>query len=261
MFITDMKEEYYDSFCNCLADDPGEWKCGVAMRKQWYEKMKPQGLKVKLAVTDDNQVAGMIQFSPLEQTFNNGQDLFFVHCIWIYQDKTNKNFRKRGAGKALLKAAEEESKYQGAKGLVVWGVSLPFFMKASWFKKQGYIKIDKEGMAVLLWKPFTDDAKFPQWDRVSREIELVPGIVKVTAFTSGWCLVQNANVRLAEKAAVQFGDKVVFQEIDLFDEQNRLKWGSGDAVYIDKKEITNGPPLTYDKFYHLIAKRVKKLKA
>lgn len=39
-------------------------------------------------------------------------------------------------------------------------------MKASWFKKQGYRKADHQGMAVLLWKPFTDVAEWGVADAV-----------------------------------------------------------------------------------------------
>ena len=54
------------------------------------------------------------------------------------------NYRKQGIGKALLKAVEEDVREKGAKGLVVWGIILPLFMRASWFKKQGYKKIKRE---------------------------------------------------------------------------------------------------------------------
>ena len=29
------------------------------------------------------------------------------------------------------------------KGIAAWGLSLPFWMKASWFKKHGFKKVDK----------------------------------------------------------------------------------------------------------------------
>ena len=43
-------------------------------------------------------------------------------------------------GKALLQAAERDAKERGARGMAAWGMSLPVFMRASWFKKQGYRK-------------------------------------------------------------------------------------------------------------------------
>jgi len=44
----------------------------------------------------------------------------------------------RGIGSALLEAAENDARELGAKGMAAWGLWLPFWMKASWFKKHGY---------------------------------------------------------------------------------------------------------------------------
>ena len=67
----------------------------------------------------------------------------------------------KGTGKALLSTAEEDVKSLGAKGLAVWGLAIPAFMRASWFRKQGYKKADRMGIQVLLWKQFSRDAEKP----------------------------------------------------------------------------------------------------
>ena len=69
------------------------------------------------------------------------------------------NFQKKGMGTALLAAAEADARELGAKGMAAWGVLLPFWMRASWFRKHGYRKADKLGMMALMWKPFTADAR------------------------------------------------------------------------------------------------------
>ena len=163
-------------------------------------------------------------------------------------------------GKALLEAAENDVKRMGKKGLVVWGLSLPFFMKASWFKKQGYKKIDKQGMAVLLWKPFDDDAVAPGWDRWLKIPGKTAGKVNVTTFCSGWCTVMNANAVLAKKAANEFKDDVDFHEIDTYNKDNYREWHITDSVFLNGKEISGGPPVPYEKFRKMIEKQVKKLK-
>jgi len=57
----------------------------------------------------------------------------------------------------------------GKKGIAAWGVALPFFMKASWFKKQGYRAVDRDGIQVLLWKPFSKEAVAPKWVRKKKK--------------------------------------------------------------------------------------------
>jgi hypothetical protein len=49
--------------------------------------------------------------------------------------------------------------------MAAWGMAIPVFMKAAWFKKYGYKPADKMEMQVLLWKPFTEGAEPPRWIR------------------------------------------------------------------------------------------------
>ena len=164
-------------------------------------------------------------------------------------------------GKALLHAAENDVKNRGAKGIVAWGVPLPFWMKAAWFKKQGYTKVDKQGFlgAVLLWKPFTDDSIPPTWIRKMKKPEKNPAKVTVTGFINGWCPAQNIVFERAKRAVSEFGDEVIFREINTFDREVLLEWGISDALYIDDKEVQTGPPPSYKKIKGQIAKQVKKL--
>ena len=202
----------------------------------------------------------MIQYIPIEHSFAEGKDLYFINCIWVHGYKKGRgNFQKKGMGKALLQAAEADVEAKGAKGMVAWGISLPFWMKASWFKKQGYTKVDKQEGQVLLWKPFTNNAILPKWIKQKKKPEMTPSKVTVTAFLNGWCPAQNIVFERAKRAASEFRDKVVFREINTFDRKVFLEWGIADALFIDDKQVRTGPPPSYKKIKKLIAKRVKKL--
>jgi GNAT superfamily N-acetyltransferase len=260
MEIIDLNEKYRDTYLVCLEDWSEEIKEGGNHKEAWFQRMKDKGLRVKLAV-DGGKACGMIQYVPIEYSFAEGQDAYFVHCIWVHGHKQGVgNHQKKGIGKALLRAAEEDAKSVGAKGLAVWGVSLPFFMKASWFRKQGYAKVDKVGMQVLLWKPFADDALPPKWIREKKRPQKKEGKVAVTAFLNGWCPAMNMTFERAKRAAREFGDQVEFQDIRTIDRPTFLNWGIADAVFIDGKPVRTGPPPSYDKIKKKIAQRAKKLK-
>ncbi len=260
MDIIDLNEKYRDMYFVCLEDWSDEIKEGGNHKESWFEHMKDNGLRVKLAV-DGEKACGMIQYVPIEHSFAEGQDAYFVHCVWVHGHKQGVgNHQKKGIGKALLRAAEEDAKSLGAKSLAVWGVSLPFFMKASWFRKQGYVKVDKVGMQVLLWKPFAEDAVAPKWIREKKRPPKKEGKVVVTAFFNGWCPAMNMTFERAKRAAREFGDQVEFQDIRTIDRATFLDWGIADAVFIDGKPVRTGPPPSYDKIKNKIAKRVKKLK-
>jgi len=260
MKIIDLADNYKNIYYLCLEDWCEEMKEAGNHKKVWYNKMQSKGLRVKLAMDDDGRVGGMIQYLPIEHAFAEGKNLYFIHCIWVHGYKKGRgNFQKKGMGKALLQAAEADAKAMDAKGIVAWGISLPWWMKASWFKKHGYKKVDKIGMQVLLWKPFTADAIPPKWVKEKKKPEILPGKVAVTSFRNGWCPAQNIVFERAKRAALEFGDKVVFREIDTFDREVFLEWGIADALFINDKQVRTGPPPSYKKIMKKIARRVRKL--
>ncbi len=214
MKVIDLTSEHEQLYFVCLEDWSEEIKEAGDHKKTWYNKMKDKGLRVKLALDDKGEVGGMIQYLPVEHSFVEGKDSYFINCIWVHGHKQGRgNFQKRGLGKALLQAAEDDAKAMDAKGMAAWGLLLPFWMKASWFKKQGYRSVERQGIQSLLWKPFADDAVPPKWIRPKKSPETVPGKVAVTAFLNGWCPAQNLVFERAKRAAAEFGDKVVFRKI------------------------------------------------
>jgi GNAT superfamily N-acetyltransferase len=138
MKIVDLTEDKKDLFCLCLEDWSEEAKEAGPKRRQWLERCEKDGLRAKLALDDNGVEGGMIQYGPIERSFVDGSGLYFVYCIFVHGYKQGRgDFQKKGMGKALLRAAEEDACALGALGLAAWGISLPFWMKASWFKKHG----------------------------------------------------------------------------------------------------------------------------
>ena len=259
MKVIDLDDNYKETYLVCLEDWSDEMKEAGNHKELWYNEMKNKGLGVKLAF-ENEEIVGMIQYIPIEYSFAEGQNLYLITCIWVHGYKEGiGNYQKRGIGKALLEAAENDVKSRSAKGMVAWGLLLPFWMRAKWFKKQGYTKVDKQGMQVLLWKPFTDDAIPPKWIKQKKNPNPIQGKVLVTVFINGWCPAQNIVFERAKRAAKEFGDTVVFQEINTSVRDVFLEWGIADALFIDGKQVRTGPPPSYEKIKKLITKRVKRL--
>ena len=260
MRIVDMADEHLDSYVVCLEDWSDEMKEAGDHKRRWYDRAVEDGLRVKLALDDEGTVGGMIQYGPIESSFAEGRDLYFVYCIWVHgYNEGRGNFQKRGMGKALLRAAEEDACRLGAKGIAAWGLSLPFWMKASWFKRQGYAKVDKRSVQVLLWKPLVAGAVPPKWIRQRKAPGRIPGKVNVTSFRNGWCPAQNLVYERAKRAVDAFDDRVVFEAFDTSDRETFLEWGISDALFVDGKEARTGPPPSYEKVRRLIEKQVKRL--
>jgi hypothetical protein len=203
----------------------------------------------------------MIQYLPIEQSPAEGNGLYFILCIWVHGHKQGRgNFQKKGMGTALIEAAEADARALGARGIAAWGVSLPFWMRASWFKKHGYRKADKLGMIALMWKPFMEDAKAPSWIKPRKKPQPEPGKVVVTGLLNGWCPAMSLVHERARRAAAELGPAVEFREVRTDDRAVFLEWGMNDALFIDGKEVRNGPPPKYEKIKKKIARRLKKVK-
>ena len=260
MQITDLSEETKDDYFICMEEWSDDMKDGTCRKECWYRKMQTKGLRVKVARNEDGVVAGMIQYAPIEYAWVEGEDLYFVYCIWVHGHKQGRgDWQGKGAGTALLQAAEEDARSLGTRGLVVWGLVLPFFMRAGWFRKHGYEKVDRNGIAALLWKPFSDDAVRPRWIRAKKKPETVAGKVVVTALANGWCTATNGMIARAQRICGAFGDKVLYREIDMGNREAVREWGLPDGLFIDDKNIYQGPPLTSEKIRKAIEKRIRKL--
>ena len=260
MKISDLAPEYEEIYCQCLEEWSDEIREAGSHKRDWYVKAKGRGLRVKLALDETGAVGGMIQYLPIEQSPADGSGLYFILCVWVHGYKQGRgNFQKKGMGTALLQAAEADARELGAKGMVAWGVVLPFWMKASWFRKHGYRKADRQGMMALMWKPFSADATPPAWIKAKKKPELEAGKVVVTGLLNGWCPAMSMVHERARRAAAEFGDRVEFREIRTTDRATFLEWGMTDALFIDGREVRNGPPPKYEKIRKKIEKQVKKL--
>jgi len=260
MEIIDLDERYFNTYFVCLEDWSEELKEAGNHKAEWYGRMKDRGLRVKLAL-EDGQACGMIQYVPIEHSYVEGTGLYFVHCVWVHGYKQGVgDHRKKGIGKALLRAAEEDARALGAKGMAAWGVALPFFMRAAWFKKQGYRKADKNSIAILLWKPFVEDALPPKWIKEKKRPGLTEGKVTVAAFKYGWCPAMNSVYERAKRAAAEFGDRVQFNSVDTSNPAAFGEWGIADGLFIDGKQVRTGPPPSYEKIRKKIARRAQKIK-
>ncbi|MBN2200775.1 GNAT family N-acetyltransferase [bacterium] len=260
MQIENLSDSTLPPYLACLEEWSDDIREAGGRKAAWLEKMKNRGLKVKVAV-EDGETVGMIQAVPIEQSQAEGKNLYFIHCIWVHGHKGKGvgDRRGRGIGKAMLSALEEDVRTIGAKGMAAWGLALPFWMRASWFRKQGYRKADRDGMAVLVWKPFAEDAEAPRWIRRKKTPGRIDGKVAVDAFVNGWCNVQNTAIERARRAAATFGDRAEFRLVDTSERPAFLEWGLSDALFIDGKPVRIGPPPSYEKIRRAMEKRINKL--
>jgi GNAT superfamily N-acetyltransferase len=262
--VVDLGPEHEPAYLVCLEDWRGAELAEAGDHKaRWLARMRDRGLRVKLALDGDGRVGGMIQVVPIEHAPAIGRGLEFVLCIWVHGYRQGRgNFQGRGMGSALLAAAEADARARGVAGLAAWGLALPFWMRASWFKRHGYRAVDRRGLSTLVWKPFAAGAEPPRWLPVTgKRPDPAPGKVVVSACVNGWCPAQNLAFERARRAAACHGDAVEVRQVDTGDRATMLAWGESDVLFVDGAPVRTGPPPTEEKLAALIGKRVRKLGA
>ncbi len=183
----------------------------------------------------------MIQYVPIERAPALGRWLEFVLCSGVPG-------HARGRGD-----------FRG-KGMAAWGLALPFWMRASWFRRHGYRRADRRGLSVLVWKPFAEDAEAPRWlPETGRRPEPLAGKVCVTGCVNGWCPAQNLAFERARRAAAPHGSLVECRVVDTSDRETMLAWGESDALFVDGHRIRTGPPPSQAKLDALLARQVRRL--
>ncbi len=261
MRIVDLDERTKPLFCQCLEDWSDEVREAGHRRCRWVERFMPRGLRAKIALDDLGTPGGMIQYLPIEESTVDGAGLYFIPCIWVHGHKQGRgNFQGRGMGRALLAAAEADARALGAKGMAAWGLWLPFWMRASWFRKHGYRSTARDGIATLLWKPFEPGALPPRWfRRTAKRLELVPGRVNLTCFVNGWCTSGNLTAERARRVAEEFGEQVAYREIDTSEHATVAEWGLADALFVEGKQVMTGPPISPERLRKIVRRRAARL--
>jgi GNAT superfamily N-acetyltransferase len=260
MKIIDLAENYVGTYCHCLEEWSNEMKEAGNHKECWYRQMKDKGLGVKLALNETGEAVGMIQYIPVEYSYAEGTDLYAILCTWVHGYKQGVgNYQKKGIGKSLLLAAEEDARNRRAKGMVAWGLPVPVWMKASWYKKQGYREVDRNGFLgpALLWKPFSEDALPPKWIREKKRPGKSNEPLVITGFINGWCPAGNIAFERARRAAAEFSERVSFREIRTADRKVFLEWGISDGVFIGDRQVGIGPPPDIDRIRRMIKKHLR----
>jgi hypothetical protein len=259
--IIDVDETNKAGYCVCLEEWSDEIQEAGNHKACWYDKMKKKGLGIKMVKDTDGTISGLIQYIPAEYAPLTGKDFYYIYCVWVHGHKKGIGNRKgSGMGTELLEAAEADIRELGGTGAAAWGISMPFWMKASWYKKHGYKVVQKDGMRRLLWKPFKEGIEPPRWYENIKSPEISDNSrVKITSLMNGICPVMNLAHERAKAVAAEFEDSVDFQIVRT-DEPGMLKeWGISDCLFINDKKIELGPPLSKDKIRKMIRRQMKKL--
>ena len=222
------------------------WKENDNHKKaQWLSEMSGKA-KIFIAKDDAQNVVGMIQIIPIEDSNCHGQNMAFIQCLLVnFYDEAFGNKQQLGYGKALLSSAIAYAKERGADALVAWGTEYNGLETAAWYEKQGFEKLEELPYTALLWMPFNKNAEKPSFVK-RKQVPQEIGKVVVSVFNNGWCTSRNILCDQARTVALELPD-VVLKEYDTFDRDTFLKYGIMEGIFINETEMYyDGNPFEAD---------------
>lgn len=233
--IHDMDEssEYFVGTCSHVGES-GEIDASAAMRIDYLKNKWREGLRVKVAFLDQAPVGFLylvpIAISPWGPL---GRDLNVVPCLYVTKQGSN-----RGIGRALLVAAEDESRRAGAKGIVTYGYYHDFwFMPAPYFEKLGFTPIQRRVNEALLWKILDPSAEPPHFMTKKYVFEPIADKVVVDLFWNQLCQTSCIEARRVREVASEFGSDIILKEYPAEDPVIRAYHNLARGIFVNGREI------------------------
>jgi len=251
MKLCDLTAETEGTFFRCLHDEAPDDPRAVEMRRRWYAKHLPLGLRAKVLIEDTGEAVGLCQYIPIEHSGFTGEGLMAILCMWVHGYEHHVGNRQgRGLGRFMLEAIEADARAAGCKGVTAWGKDFPYWNPISFYEHMGYERVDQVGMNVLAWKAFDGSARAPKFPRLARSMPAGDDRVNMTIFINGWCGGGIGCCLQAREAAEALGDIIHYEEIDTSDPETMRECGAVlDGAYLDGEPYNHdGPPQTVEQF-------------
>ncbi|UCG42722.1 MAG: GNAT family N-acetyltransferase [candidate division WOR-3 bacterium] len=206
-------------------------------RVRWLHAMESKGLKIKVALLDGEH-AGVAYVLPIEicPWCATGKDLMALPCLYVHHQPES-----HGVGTVLIRAAEEEARNQGRKGMVIVAYREDFWaVSPAFFQEQGYRGVAHHGRQVVMWKRFADDAVAPKAIKRRFKFEPVKGKVVIDLFHNTLCRPSVVEAIRVRDLAERFGTKVLLREHSADERKALVQHGIPRAIFINGREVSWG---------------------
>ncbi len=131
----------------------------------WFKGLYPNGLRIKAAVSSNDEYIGMIEYMPGEIAHRpvNADGYLFIQCFFM---GFKKEFKGVGIGSAMLNICIDEAKAANKLGVAVVSRKGSFMASDDVFIKNGFQVVDKSkpdfNLLVLKFNPESQNPSFKE---------------------------------------------------------------------------------------------------
>jgi len=259
MQLLDLTPETEATFLHCLHDEKPDDPRVIDLRRRWVEEKRDRGFRGKVLRLESGEIAALGQYLPIEESFIDGDNLTVILCLWVHgYDHHIGNRQENGYGRFMLEQIETEIRDSGAEGIVAWGMDFPYWNPVSFYEHMGYERVDRDGPAVLVWKPFVPEAQPPRWFHLQKRPQTDPQRVTVHSFYNGWCTGSCGQCVTVRDAVAGIDEKIRFREVDSNQREQLVEWGISTGTYLDGEPFRpDEPPFSSEDLRQEILSRIE----
>jgi hypothetical protein len=250
-------DEYYVGTCTHVNENNAEREMSCPRRISWLKSMKKHGLRVKVALIDGFH-AGFLYLIPVEVSPwpIEGKDIMVFPCL-VSQSK----FSGNRIGIELIKAAEEETRSQGRKGIATIAYFWDFwFMPADYFLKLGFKVAKRRGEEAILWKKIDLDAETPHFLEESYVFKPIKNKVVIDLYWNTFCLTSDVEAQRVRDVALEFEEDVILNEYSAIDQKILREYGIERRIYVNGAMVELGSEIEKKFLKDLISIELNKIK-
>ena len=133
---------------------------GYKAKLDWFKNKMNEGLKIIIAVGEDQKQQGFIEYTPSEKAWRpiNAPNFTFIQCVVVF----SKNVRSQGLASKMIEISEEEAKNSGKDGICTMTSNGPWIANKSLFEKNGFQAGESLGRFQVYYKTFREDVQAPK---------------------------------------------------------------------------------------------------
>lgn len=223
------------AYC-CMTEVPTPWPNALCQCRDWVSANLGKHVDGYHLQLEGGDVIGHIYFARSEHalfSYEVEPGVGILYCEWVQQ-----RYQKQGFGKRLFEAFLAGLEVDEAKGILVEATDIEGQMHYSHYASRGFETVHEAGHHKLLYLPISADSV--AFRRRQPRIQPRRGVpVEILVLRGFLCPYEVSTQIIVQEIALEFGDRVKFQEVWLTPE-TLSKYGMSTGVMINGRQKLAG---------------------